>query len=1369
MGKGVLITWAQRLFLGALVIALLVFGLSATGETASQLTFSDGSAWLSTWERGEAVQVNSASAEVTARAQVSEKGQRTQIDQLGQDAVVLNTDTGEFGVVSGVTLEYSPTANLAVTSELVAGSERAYLVDRAASTVQAVDVDTHIPGDPVPVPDGPYSFAPAPDGSLWIAAIESGQVVRVNGSQVSAPRRVADDDHTIHVATVADEPVVVDATGLSATQLDPSSSAPGQSVCLTDEGLGTEGIRVAGSDPFGETMLAATLSPADGDLLISDFDTRSCARVAIGGLGETYGPILIHDDAVFIPNRTLGKVVVVDAAKRAVRYNVQVAPPGSPIEVFTDGEQVWFNNPAGPEAGTLDAFRLLNRLDKYTGTVLPKGDQITGEGTASMAVDGSAEDTFIEGDEPTDSASEQGQDGIGADEEADTTTTTQPAEPRTEPDRPQLSEDNPNLTVLPPGVLAPPLEDPDEAAEPEPALAEPPAPSPTTTALPNQLVANFKFSGDGKPKIGELVLFEDLSAGSPTRWSWDFGDGTSSVGRVASKTWNQAAERIDVVLTVSRDGFTAQAVASFQVIDPKTIETPPPPIAQIRQGPNRAEMGQVIPFISDAGGGKADTLTWDFGDGTTAEGPEVSHSWATPGTYQLRLTAANAQGSSIATRSMTIVDQVQPPTAIINASTQSVLTDESVVLRSDSTGEPTELTWTFDDEQSATGPEVTHAWNQPGTYTVTLAVSNSAGEDSTTTEIEVRARALKPEARIGVVGGTDVEAGTEVAFQDQSLNEPTELEWDFDDGEKSINANPTKVWAKAGTYEVTLTATNEAGSDKAEVKIRVLPARDPAPEADFRVQPDRNRIRTGTTVTFTDRSENVPTTWAWDFGDGTTADTPNPTHVYANPGNYSVLLTVTNATGRSEIAKNVRVRGQAIPPPVAGFQFPNPPWRVGEDIPFTDASQGVPVEWRWSFGDGSPVDTRQNPTHRFTAAGTYIVQLIIRDATGRESESAAFPLKIDAAHAATFTWAPVPAVAGQPVTFTDTSPQPATLTRPTWRFAPGPTGQVVSPPGSRAAVWTFPATGPANVTMTVCLVANPAACSTSTQTVQVAPAPAAPVAAFNLAGPAKPATIGPNDALINLPLQLVDASTGAGLADPTTTFVWTIGNRPPQAGRVIPPIIVNAVGVLPISLMVTTPHGTNTITRQIRFLTNLAPVAKITAPAKGFAGTPVTFTDASANGATSWSWDFGDQVPPAPPTTTQNPTHLFAQPGKYTVTLQSANHIGPSVAPATHVITIELPPPLPSAIGVSAGPAPLLAPISVPAGTMLTFTDTTPVPAGQTSTRTWTIQDLPPGPLPVGPSVNHVWTIPGTYTVRLDVTNQYGTPSPPVTIEVIVT
>ncbi|MGB9977943.1 PKD domain-containing protein [Methanobacterium sp.] len=73
------------------------------------------------------------------------------------------------------------------------------------------------------------------------------------------------------------------------------------------------------------------------------------------------------------------------------------------------------------------------------------------------------------------------------------------------------------------------------------------------------------------------------------------------------------------------------------------------------------------------------------------------------------------------------------------------------------------------------------------------------------------------------------------------------------------------------------------------------------PVADFTA--DSTAGSDSLTVKFTDKSTNYPTSWTWNFGDGTTSNDENPTHTYAKPGKYTVTLTAANAAGFNELTK----------------------------------------------------------------------------------------------------------------------------------------------------------------------------------------------------------------------------------------------------------------------------------------------------------------------------------------------------------------------------------------------------------------------------------------------------------------------------------
>ena len=135
--------------------------------------------------------------------------------------------------------------------------------------------------------------------------------------------------------------------------------------------------------------------------------------------------------------------------------------------------------------------------------------------------------------------------------------------------------------------------------------------------------------------------------------------------------------------------------------------------------------------------------------------------------------------------------------------------------------------------------------------------------------------------------------------------------------------------------------------------------------------------------------------YAWDFGDGTTSSAASPTHTYVAAGTYGVTLTVTDNTGDSSSdatsATIEAVTVNALPVadaggPYAGF--------VGESIAFNGGASsdtdGSIVRHDWDFGEGTTaMDAGPNPTHAYSAAGSYTVTLTVVDDAGTTDSATA--------------------------------------------------------------------------------------------------------------------------------------------------------------------------------------------------------------------------------------------------------------------------------------------------------------------------------------------------------------------------------------------
>ncbi len=231
-------------------------------------------------------------------------------------------------------------------------------------------------------------------------------------------------------------------------------------------------------------------------------------------------------------------------------------------------------------------------------------------------------------------------------------------------------------------------------------------------------------------------------------------------------------------------------------------------------------------------------------------------------------------------------------TANYTVSTNSLLAGENVTFTDYSTNQAVELL-DFGDGSPVSGTaNVIHTYTAPGTYTANLTVTNDVSSDSMLQTIRVfPATAPVPDFTSNCTTGP---RPLSVEFKDTSSGLPASWSWDFGDGDKSEAQNPVHKYPKAGSYSVTLTVANSRGSNSIQ-KANYITALAQSPSSNFCSNVTGGNIPL--TVQFNDTSAGSPTSWNWNFGDGTSSNEQNPAHTYCSAGTYEVSLTVSNADG----------------------------------------------------------------------------------------------------------------------------------------------------------------------------------------------------------------------------------------------------------------------------------------------------------------------------------------------------------------------------------------------------------------------------------------------------------------------------------------
>lgn len=214
-------------------------------------------------------------------------------------------------------------------------------------------------------------------------------------------------------------------------------------------------------------------------------------------------------------------------------------------------------------------------------------------------------------------------------------------------------------------------------------------------------------------------------------------------------------------------------------------------------------------------------------------------------------------------------------------------------------------------------------------------------------------------------------------------------------------------------------------------------------------------------VAFTDISNpngGVLATWSWDFGDpasgvNNTSSLQNPSHIYDNPGIYTVSLTVTSGSGGSDTETKVDYITVDYPVPTCDFIADVTSGAAPLTVNFTDLSMDSVDTWSWDFGDGG-VSSEENPSYDYSTPGTYTVSLTVSGPGGSDSHTKTDYITVHlAAPVADFTGFPTVGAPPLNVNFTDAST--GQVDNWSWDFGDGGTSVEQNPVHQYTSVGTY--------------------------------------------------------------------------------------------------------------------------------------------------------------------------------------------------------------------------------------------------------------------------------------------------------------------------
>ncbi|AKB51187.1 Chitin binding protein [Methanosarcina barkeri str. Wiesmoor] len=238
----------------------------------------------------------------------------------------------------------------------------------------------------------------------------------------------------------------------------------------------------------------------------------------------------------------------------------------------------------------------------------------------------------------------------------------------------------------------------------------------------NKPVAAFSASPtSGKAPL--KVKFTDTSTGIPSKWFWNFGDGSKSFQQNPVHKYSKAGT-YTVSLTVKN------AKGKNTVTKTEYIKVIAKPVAAFSASPTFGKAPLKVKF-TDKSTGTPKKWKWNFGDGKISAKQNPIHKYSKAGKYKVTLTVANAAGINTVTKT-NYITVIAKPVAAFSASPTSGKAPLKVTFTDKSTGTPKKWKWNFGDGKISAKQNPIHKYSKAGKYKVTLTVANAAGINTKT-------------------------------------------------------------------------------------------------------------------------------------------------------------------------------------------------------------------------------------------------------------------------------------------------------------------------------------------------------------------------------------------------------------------------------------------------------------------------------------------------------------------------------------------------------------------------------------------------------------------------------------------------------------
>jgi len=409
---------------------------------------------------------------------------------------------------------------------------------------------------------------------------------------------------------------------------------------------------------------------------------------------------------------------------------------------------------------------------------------------------------------------------------------------------------------------------------------------------------------------------------APYGYQWTFADGATGNTQNPSHTYVSAGIFTATLTVTDAVGGKVQAnVGPISVSGPLS--------ARAGAAPTAGDAPVTAAFFGSASGGTLPySFTWSLGDGTTSNAQNPSHLYVTAGTYTATLTVTDAQNHSAAAQAT--VDVSPTLTASDSVSPGSGTAPLPVAFTANTSGgkAPFSYRWAFGDGATSISQNPAHSYGVPGTFTVSLMVTDANGSVVPVAPLTVNVAAgpLVASAASATSSG-DAPMAAALSGSLTGGTPPYTFAWNLGDGTTSSQSSVNHTYTSAGSYSARLTVTDSHGvTSQASVQLTVYPALSISTTA----MPAAGEAPLLVGFTASASGGLAPYSYTWGFGDTATAAGSSATHSYG-AGEFHPTLTVHDSAGGTWTGVVAKISAKAPPPAPAPPGASNPGKGAGSD------------------------------------------------------------------------------------------------------------------------------------------------------------------------------------------------------------------------------------------------------------------------------------------------------------------------------------------------------------------------------------------------------------------------------------------------------